>query len=124
VVLRLCGTCGKSYDPQAGYHRGGKCQDCTRDYERERARTEPSRRLRNSTRFIKLRREIKARDGNRCVRCGAGGRLDVHHIVPISKGGEPYNPGNLATLCVECHGKTWRRPIAQPQQRFSRRALR
>lgn len=34
---------------------------------------------------------------------GAGGRLEVHHIVALAEGGQPYDLRNLATLCSSCH---------------------
>lgn len=30
-------------------------------------------------------------------------RLEVDHITPISEGGHPFDPGNLVTLCEDCH---------------------
>jgi len=30
--------------------------------------------------------------------------LEVDHITPIADGGHPFDPGNLQTLCSECHG--------------------
>jgi 5-methylcytosine-specific restriction endonuclease McrA len=29
--------------------------------------------------------------------------LEVHHIVPISEGGDEWDPENLVTLCFDCH---------------------
>lgn len=29
--------------------------------------------------------------------------LEVDHIEPIVEGGHPFDPGNLQTLCTECH---------------------
>ena len=29
--------------------------------------------------------------------------LEVDHITPISEGGHPFDPGNLQTLCEDCH---------------------
>lgn len=29
--------------------------------------------------------------------------LEVDHITPIADGGHPFDPGNLQTLCSECH---------------------
>jgi 5-methylcytosine-specific restriction endonuclease McrA len=123
VQRRYCNGCGRTYDPQGGYHRSGKCQVCTRTYERERARVKPSRLVRNSARFKKLREQIKARDHHRCRRCGSSHRLDVHHRVPLHRGGDPYDPANLETLCSDCHSETTRRPITQAKPRFSRQTL-
>ena len=44
-----------------------------------------------------LRQQIIARDGGRCVRCGAPG-TDIHHID-----GDSNDSGNLQLLCSECH---------------------
>ena len=54
-----------------------------------------------------LRQKILERDHFRCVRCGRtpqrdGVRLEVDHIIPISKGGKTVLD-NLQTLCFECN---------------------
>ena len=53
-----------------------------------------------------LRYNILRRDGFRCQLCGAtaadGAKLEVDHIVPISKGGLT-EPANLRTLCSQCN---------------------
>ena len=51
----------------------------------------------------RLRLKIFQRDGWRCVKCGKPGRLECDHIVPLDKGGDPWDPANLQTLCVGCH---------------------
>lgn len=37
-----------------------------------------------------------------CGNCGSKDRVEIHHIVPISKGGT-NNEGNLVYLCNKCH---------------------
>lgn len=54
-------------------------------------------------RWALLRLRIFERDGWRCCECGKAGRLEADHIIPLSKGGAPYAPGNLQTLCRSCH---------------------
>ena len=51
-----------------------------------------------------LRRAIIHRDGNRCAidGCRSRNRLQVHHVVPRSRGG-PTDPSNLITLCWYHH---------------------
>lgn len=48
------------------------------------------------TPFENLRKEIK-----RHWETSEG--LEVHHIIPISKGGAMWDEENLETLCTECH---------------------
>lgn len=54
----------------------------------------------------KLRYKILQRDGFRCCICGAssydGTKLEVDHIIPVSKGGRTVD-SNLRTLCQACN---------------------
>lgn len=50
----------------------------------------------------KVRAKVRDRDRGVCRGCGREG-LHLHHIKFRSRGGED-EPGNLVTLCVECHG--------------------
>lgn len=38
----------------------------------------------------------------KCERCGRAGRLEVHHIKPVHRGGDNH-PDNLEVLCRRCH---------------------
>jgi 5-methylcytosine-specific restriction endonuclease McrA len=49
-------------------------------------------RIRNSRSFKK----------DSCEKCGAGGNLFLHHIIPINWGGE-FIEDNCITLCSLCH---------------------
>lgn len=40
------------------------------------------------------------RDGWRCRRVG---RMEVDHVVPLDRGGDPWDMANLQTLCRGCH---------------------
>ena len=67
-------------------------------------------------RWERLRLEILARDGYRCRSCGRAGRLEVDHITPISKGGDPWDPGNLQVLCRSpCHMAKSRAERTRPE---------
>lgn len=68
-----------------------------------------------------LRASILRRDHYRCVFCGAGGLLEVDHIVPWSAGGTD-DRDNLRTLCKACNqdrsnyrlpGDQQRRPVGR-----------
>lgn len=61
------------------------------------------KRGRNGNRWRSLRARIFARDGYRCVYCGAKGvPLQCDHIIPQSRGGS-NDPANLATACRMCN---------------------
>ena len=53
-----------------------------------------------------LRYDVLKRDGYKCKVCGAsasdGAKLEVDHIIPISKGGKSIID-NLQTLCMSCN---------------------
>lgn len=55
-------------------------------------------------RWREISRKIKKRDGYRCTKCGSKNDLEVHHIIPISRGGKTVEI-NLTTLCGFCHSK-------------------
>lgn len=52
-----------------------------------------------------VRIEIFERDGYLCLDCGTDERLEIDHIIPVSKGGDPVDPSNLQTLCRSCNAK-------------------
>ena len=52
--------------------------------------------------FNRIRPQILNRDGNKCTECGSEKRLNVHHIVKRSEGGD-NSRDNLVTLCYKCH---------------------
>lgn len=53
--------------------------------------------------YYESRQILKERD-RVCVNCGETEDIEMHHIVPLSKGGT-NNEGNLVWLCTECHYK-------------------
>jgi HNH endonuclease len=67
-----------------------------------RRRSGSSRPSLNRAAWQKLRAMAKARDGNRCRRCGNGGKLQAHHLVRPEDGGRD-ELSNLVTLCSPCH---------------------
>lgn len=55
--------------------------------------------------------EIKAQRGHRCQRCGAGGSLEAHHIIPAGQApGRAFDPSNIEVLCRDCHIEHHRKP--------------
>lgn len=49
-----------------------------------------------------LRNSVLSRDDHECQKCASPENLEVHHIVPVSQGGEDREE-NSATLCHDCH---------------------
>ena len=72
-------------------------------------------------RWARLRRVVFERDGWRCRTCGKAGRLEADHVVPISKGGDPWDMANLQTLCRGCHIEKHRPRIDPERQRWLNR---
>ena len=57
----------------------------------------------HARRWMRVRRTVLDRDGWRCRRCGRAGRMEVDHVIPLDRGGDPWDAGNLQTLCRPCH---------------------
>ena len=51
-----------------------------------------------------IRSQVLDRDRRTCTNCGKKSKLQVHHIVPIRKGGSD-DLDNLITLCSKCHAQ-------------------
>ena len=57
----------------------------------------------NQSRWHHVRRLALERAQYRCECCGRPGRLEVDHIRPLSRGGDPYAMDNLQVLRRQCH---------------------
>ena len=53
--------------------------------------------------YARLRRRLLDAAGWRCALCGRAARLELHHVVPLYKGGAEMDPANLQVLCRRCH---------------------
>ena len=71
-------------------------------WDAEQDRRESARRISRGK-----RNAVLARDGHRCVHCGAMDELRIDHIVPVASGGT-NGESNLRTLCRWCNGaRNW-----------------
>lgn len=68
----------------------------------EFAAEDSSSQLTERTRIIptNVKLEVWARDGGRCVTCGATDELHFDHVVPYSKGGTSLRAENIQLLCA------------------------
>ena len=48
------------------------------------------------------RKAVYRRDGFRCALCDSTKYIQIHHVIPRSRGGGNH-PHNLITLCADCH---------------------
>lgn len=65
-----------------------------------------------SPRWKALRLQALRRDGWKCVQCGARGRLEVDHRVPVrSAPDRAFDLTNLQCLCPGCHSRKTRMEI-------------
>lgn len=57
-----------------------------------------------SSRYIKdsVKKEIRERDGNKCVSCSSTKNIEFDHIIPVSKGGSSEFD-NIQLLCRSCN---------------------
>jgi 5-methylcytosine-specific restriction endonuclease McrA len=93
-LARYCSTCDD-------FHPEGVV--CKRR-ERQRYTMSRQRRIRSTARWQRARAEARRRDGNRCA-CGKTRNLQVHHIVSLEDGGDPFALNNLITVCARCHSR-------------------
>lgn len=63
-----------------------------------------------------IRRSALKRDGYRCQHCGSTTGLSVHHIIPLSSGGDS-TAANLRVLCHDCHQKEHGHPVHSPRKK-------
>lgn len=55
-------------------------------------------------------RKQEIQPGTLCA-CGCGRPAqEIHHILEISKGGDPYDPRNRVPLTKACHRREHKRP--------------
>lgn len=52
--------------------------------------------------WASVREKVKKRDEYKCVLCSKTSFLQIHHIIPLSKGGT-NNLSNMETVCRNCH---------------------
>ncbi len=118
-IVRLCAVpgCGRVRSPGDWTSR---CERHAREYKAKKEKTRSSanpqyRKARQSAQFRRARELVRARD--RVCRMqdrSCAGQLEVHHVVPIEKGGAVADPSNLILLCTSHHRRAeWARRKAR-----------
>lgn len=106
-IEATCDNCGQTYrDYKTNIERAGGAycsQECVYQSERTDTYRSTIEQARRSGKWKRKRRQIIERDNGRCQECGFDQNLHVHHITPLSEGGEPFDENNLVTLCQSCH---------------------
>ena len=69
---------------------------------------------RRTKRWQTIRQQILAADDT-CHICNTPGADSVDHLVPLSKGGEPFDPDNLAPAHNICNKRRSDNPQVFPQ---------
>ena len=64
-------------------------------------------------RWARVRRAVLDAAGWRCAVCGQYAN-EVDHIIPLHKGGDPWELANLQSLCGTCHVEKTRRENRRP----------
>ncbi|WP_442753891.1 HNH endonuclease [Methylocystis sp. JAN1] len=84
-----------------------------------------SKAVTSSPRWPALRLAAKRRDGFKCVKCGARGRLECDHIQPVRTHPElAFDLANLQSLCAACHARKTRLEIGLGHENPERDAWR
>ena len=78
-----------------------------------------------SPRWAAVRLAAKRRDGWKCVSCGARGRLECDHILPVRTHPQlAFDLANLQSLCPTCHSRKTRIEVGLAPLEPERRAWR
>lgn len=101
-----CLVCSNEFQYYESARSGKYCSRKCKSIDEQKEEFRKNRHFYNRTKWYNKRKEIKERDNYTCVWCGQSEDCDlhVHHIRPISMGGDKYSNNNLITLCNRCHG--------------------
>lgn len=86
---RKCADCDNLAE-----HGKKRCPTCAKKFD------QADKALRKKTTAMK-RNLLKTR-GAICERCSKSGKVEMHHILPVSRGGRTIET-NLLLLCPDCH---------------------
>lgn len=95
VVERECSRCGQWFATVSG--RGGRprtrCEACRSNHDRIAGK-----------RWKAVRAQVLAGNPKCAVATCGNAATTVDHIIPLTKGGNPYDLANLQPMCRACNG--------------------
>lgn len=93
--MRVCSKCGRAFDApfqaQGGRPRS-RCDGCRSNHAKI-----------DGARWRKLRKQVLDRNPGCSVPGCRRVATQVDHIVPLAKGGDPFDLGNLRSICGPCN---------------------
>ena len=102
--------CNRNYDivkKKDRYVKFDELKTIYEEWKKSKKYSETTKKERKLMNY-QLREEVLRRDGYKCCVCGKtekdGVRLEIDHIIPVSKGGQS-TISNLQTLCNSCNTK-------------------
>lgn len=103
-----CIGCGVSFEVQS--HQSGRLFCSAKCFQRTRSKEYPKAQTFYNALFERVRQEVLERDRHRCVTCGSGKCLVVHHKRRLREFldeamKKAHEPGNLETVCEGCHAR-------------------
>jgi 5-methylcytosine-specific restriction protein A len=61
----------------------------------------------------RILRRTKLSSAPICEECGNALAAEVHHVIPIEDGGDPWVMSNLSSTCKPCHSKITNREVRE-----------
>ena len=108
--------------PLSSVEANGKCKNCGAELTGRRTSycsDECAHEFFVKNNWQALANKLKREADYTCQRCGKRGRaycsevhedrIEAHHIVPIYKGGDEFDPDNVVVVCHKCHMELHRR---------------
>lgn len=79
---------GRSYCPVCGKQKGSRYRTCSMEciniLRRKTRKTDETKLIRSSSKYVKWRNFVINRDGGKCVECGSVKNLHVDHVIPMA----------------------------------------
>lgn len=107
VIVNYCDKNYVIHQKKDKYVKFDELKSIYNEWKNSKKYNETAKRERKLINYT-LREEVLKRDGYKCCVCGKtekdGVRLEIDHIIPVSKGGQS-TISNLQTLCSSCNAK-------------------